>query len=134
MRIDHVVFWVADPVASVEWYMQVLGLEGVRVEEHKAGKALFPSVRVAPDALIDLMPARAAAGMNAMAPGSAGNKVNHVCLAMTRAEYDALAQRLAARDVKTVPMKHNFGALGVAPETFYFQDPDGNVLEARHYE
>ena len=31
-------------------------------------------------------------------------------------------------------MKSSFGARGLAPHTFYFGDPDGNVLEARYYE
>ena len=133
MRIDHVVLWVADPVASVEWYLNVLGAEGVRVDEHKAGKALFPSVRIAGDQIIDLMPMKVAPGLNAMAAGSAGHKVNHVCLAMSKDEYDALRARLAERETKMIVMKDNFGARGVAPESFYFTDPDGNVLEARYY-
>lgn len=133
MRVDHVVFWVEDPLRTAAWYVETLGVTGVRVDEFRAGKAPFPSVRFADDALIDLMPMRAAAAMNALAPGSAGNKVNHVCFAMSRAEYDALAARLAAAAVRTVVMKDNFGARGVAPESFYFADPDGNVLEARYY-
>ena len=32
------------------------------------------------------------------------------------------------------PMKQSFGARGLAPQTFYFGDPDGNVLEARYYD
>jgi hypothetical protein len=30
-------------------------------------------------------------------------------------------------------MEKSFGARGLAPETFYFPDPDGNVIEARYY-
>ena len=69
--------------------------------------------------------------MNAIpgAAGSAGNKVNHVCFAMTKDEYDAVLARVQVPR----PMKNNFGAQGVAPESFYFADPDGNVLEARYY-
>ena len=131
MRIDHVVLWVADPLASVDFYARVLGAEGVRVEEFRAKKAPFPSVRIAGDALVDLMPIAFAAAMNAIpgAAGSAGNKVNHVCFAMTKDEYDAVLARVQDPRV----MKHNFGAQGVAPESFYFADPDGNVLEARYY-
>ena len=32
MHTDHVVLWVADPPASVAFFTEVLGLEGVRVE------------------------------------------------------------------------------------------------------
>lgn len=133
MRIDHVVLWVADPLRSVEWYMQTLGVEGVRVEEFRAGKAMFPSVRIADDAILDFLPTRAAPALNAMAPGSAGHPINHVCLAMSQGEYDALAARLAAAGVRTVPLENNFGARGVAPHTFFFADLDHNVIEARWY-
>jgi len=137
LRIDHVVVWVEDPLRSVDFYCRVLGVEGVRVDEFRAGKVLFPSVRLAPDAILDLMPRRAAPMLSAIpgAAGSAGHPVNHVCLAMTRAELDALRARLAGEGLApATTMKESFGAQGNAPEAFYFHDPDGNVLEARHYE
>jgi hypothetical protein len=66
--------------------------------------------------------------------GTSGNRVNHVCLAMTRAEYEALRERLKARGVRmSDPLKDSSGAHGNAPEAFYFLDLDGNVLEARWY-
>ena len=136
MRIDHVVLWVADPLRSVEWYARVLAVEGVRVEQFRAGEAPFPSVRLADDALIDLMPLALAARMNGLpgAAGSAGNKINHVCLALERPAYEALRARLDAEGVAIVQTMHAaFGARGHAPEAIYFADPDGNVLEARHY-
>jgi glyoxylase I family protein len=136
MRVDHVVLWVADPLRSVEWYARVLAIEGVRVAEFAAGEVPFPSVRLADDAILDLMPIAFAAKMNAIpgAAGSAGNKINHVCLALERSEYEALRARLDAAGVAVpVTMKDAFGARGNAPEAFYFADPDGNVLEARHY-
>jgi hypothetical protein len=85
-------------------------------------------VRVCEDSLIDLMPLE-------MARGSAGHPVNHVCLAFSRAEYDALDARLQAAGVDTsMRRSHNFGAQGWAPQAFYFSDLDGNVVEARYYE
>lgn len=137
MRIDHIVFWVADPLASVAFYERVLGATGERVEQFREGTAPFPSVRISEDALIDLMPMKMAAMLNGLpgAAGSAGNKVNHVCFSMTKAECDALRGRLDAEGVAIpVTMKDSFGARGHAPEAFYFPDPDGNVLEARWYQ
>lgn len=137
VRIDHVVLWVADPLASVAFYEQTLGFTPVRVEEFRAKKVLFPSVRIADDCLLDLMPLAAAPMLDAApgAAGSAGHKVNHVCLAMTKPEYDTLRARLAERGVAVpMTMTSSFGARGFAPEAFYFGDPDGNVLEARYYE
>jgi glyoxylase I family protein len=136
MRIDHVVLWVADPLRSVEFYERMLGCVGLRVAEYRAGQAPFPSVRLGDETILDLMSVEFAPRMNAFpgAEGSAGNKVNHICLAMTHDEYDALRARLQAHGVAMpVTMKDSFGAQGHAPEAFYFADPDGNVLEARWY-
>jgi glyoxylase I family protein len=58
-----------------------------------------------------------------------------VCLAMSKSEYEALDQRLQAEGVDTgARMNRSFGARGWAPHTYYFADPDGNVLEARYYD
>jgi glyoxylase I family protein len=136
MRVDHVVLWVEDPVRSSEFFEQVLGCVPLRLEEFRARKAPFPSVRVCEDTIIDLMPRAMAQMINAIpgAGGTAGHPVNHVCLAMSQPDFEALAARLTARG--TPPghvMEHSFGARGHAPRAFYFLDPDGNVLEARYY-
>ena len=113
----------------MDFYTDVVGLTPLRIGEFEAGEAPFPSVRVCADSVIDLMPVEMADG------GSGGNPVNHVCLALSKSEYDELDRRLQAAGVDTsVRMSHSYGAQGYAPEAFYFADPDGNVLEARHYE
>jgi catechol 2,3-dioxygenase-like lactoylglutathione lyase family enzyme len=141
LRLDHVVFWVADPLRSVAFYEEVVGLSGVRVAEFRAGEVPFPSVRISDETLIDLMAEKMASALNAvgarlspLVAASAGHRVNHVCLAMSRAEYDALRARIEARGGAVFKMERSFGARGIAPEAFYFNDPDGNVLEARAYE
>jgi glyoxylase I family protein len=134
--IDHIVMWVKDPADSLRFYEDVIGLAGVRVEEFKAGKAPFPSVRVSPDSIIDLMALASGPGTERLtkAPGSAAHPVNHLCLALSKAEYGALLGRLEAESVDTQSrMTDTFGARGLAPEAFYFKDPDGNVIEARYY-
>ena len=69
------------------------------------------------------------------AAGSAGHPVNHVCLALSRTEFDELERRLQAEGVDTsARLNRSYGARGRAPHAFYFADPDGNVLEARYYE
>ena len=61
--------------------------------------------------------------------------VNHVCLAMSKSEYDALDRRLQAEGVDTsARLNRTYGARGWAPQGYYFADPDGNVVEARYYE
>ena len=134
--IDHIVLWVQDPLASLQFYEQVLGLQGVRVEEFKTGKAPFLSVRVSPESIIDLMALSSAPGTESLtkAPGSAAHPVNHICLAMDKIEFDALTRRLEIVSVDTqARMKQSFGARGLAPEAIYFKDHDGSVIEARYY-
>jgi glyoxylase I family protein len=135
--LDHVVLWTEDPVRSAEFYERVLELPTVRLDEFRAGRAPFPSIRVSAHSIIDLMARVAAPVVDAMAgaEASAGHPVNHVCLAMSATEYQALRRRLAANGVPTSnPMEQSFGARGLAPQAIYFRDPDGNVIEARYYE
>lgn len=64
--------------------------------------------------------------------GASGNRVNHLCLAMSSADSLALRARLAGAGVAiSTPIQNSSGARGSAPEAFSFPDPDGNVLEAR---
>jgi catechol 2,3-dioxygenase-like lactoylglutathione lyase family enzyme len=135
-RVDHVVIWVDDPLRSLDFYQNVVGLPGERVEQFREGKAPFPSVRVSAESILDLMARVGASGADALTgvDGSAGHPVNHVCLAMGRDEFGALRDRLAESGVHVSAMMENsFGARGTARKAFYFQDPDGNVIEARYY-
>ncbi|WP_431677627.1 VOC family protein [Kitasatospora sp. KL5] len=135
-ELDHVVLWVADPVRSAGFYRDVVGLEPVRLAEYEAGEAPFVSMRITAGTLIDLVPLTVAPRLNAApgAAGSAGNKANHVCLAMSEDDFEALRTRLEAGGHPVTPYaEKSFGARGIAPRTYYFADPDGNVLEARYY-
>jgi catechol 2,3-dioxygenase-like lactoylglutathione lyase family enzyme len=137
VTLDHVVLWTDDPLRAVDFYDRVVGLPPVRLEEFRAGTAPFPSVRVSPSTIIDLMARVAAPVVDAMAgaAATAGHPVNHVCLSMSEAEYTALRGRLDAHGIPTSPvMEQSFGAQGLAPRAFYFRDLDGNVLEARYYQ
>jgi glyoxylase I family protein len=137
MRLDHIVLWTKDPRAALDFYSRVVGLTPVRSSEFEAGEAPFPSVRVCEDSILDLMSLEMADGLGSSAGvnGSAGHPVNHVCLALSKSEYDALDRRLQAAGVDTrARMNHTFGARGWAPHAYYFADPDGNVIEARYYD
>lgn len=139
IHVDHVVLWVEDPRAALDFYVKVVGLSAVRGDEFIAGNAPFPSVRVSEHSILDLMPAMAAPFAGAFTgekkPTAAGKPMNHVCLAMDRGEFEALAGRLAERAVPTFRAgERSFGARGSSRHWFYFQDPDGNMIEARHYE
>src|SRR5690606_8042172 len=52
---DHLVLRVADVERSLAWYLGVLGLEPVRVEEWRRGTVPFPSVRIDAGTIIDLL-------------------------------------------------------------------------------
>lgn len=135
--IDHVVLWVQDMQRSLDFYGKVMELEGVRVDEFYAGEAPFPSVRVSADSIIDLMPPGSKQGTEELtkADGTAGFPVNHLCLALSPADFDALIARLEKNGIDTsARLKQSFGARGLAPNTVYFRDPDNNVIEARYYE
>jgi catechol 2,3-dioxygenase-like lactoylglutathione lyase family enzyme len=135
--LDHVVLWTEDPLRAVDFYVRVVGLSPVRVEEFRAGTAPFPSVRISATAILDLMARVAAPVVDAMAgaEASAGHRVNHVCLAMAQEDFTALRGRLETSGVAiSSVMQQSFGAQGLAPEAFYFRDLDGNVIEARYYQ
>lgn len=121
---DHLVLNVADVDRALDFYCGPLGLEPVRVDEWRAGEVPFPSVRVSPTTIIDLVQA---------APGSgsgSGRNVDHLCLVVAPLDW----QQVVDSGVFTVldgPGKR-FGARGTA-ESLYVQDPDGNTVELRWY-
>ncbi|MEV0381944.1 VOC family protein [Nonomuraea sp. NPDC050643] len=136
-RLDHLVCWVSDQLASLRFYEEVVGLPGVRAKEFREGKASFPSVRVSRETILDLMAYEATRGVDegTGVGGSAGHPINHFCLAVSGEDFDALKTRLKQHGVEiTGTGTNSFGAQGIAPETMYFPDPDGNVLEVRYYE
>lgn len=137
MRLDHIVLWTKDPHRSMDFYSRVVGLAPVRFDEFEAKEAPFPSVRVCEDSIIDLVPTDDVSGTESLTKvvRSAGHPVNHVCLALSKSEYDALDLRLQAEGVDTsARLGPTYGARGWAPHGYYFADPDGNVVEARYYE
>jgi glyoxylase I family protein len=133
MRLDHVVLWVEDPLRSLGFFVDVVGLTAVRVDEFRAGSSPNVGVRIDENTVIDLFPKSYAATVNALpgAAGTAGHPTNHVCLAMNEREFEALKERLSTRAGRF--MEQQAGARGIAPKAFYFKDLDGNVLEARYY-
>jgi catechol 2,3-dioxygenase-like lactoylglutathione lyase family enzyme len=119
-NLDHIVLSVADPEASVVWYTKRLGLEVLRLEEFRGGKAPFPSVQVTPGTIIDLDPRAPRTGTN----------LAHFCLVLEETDLAALAES-GEFSVVGGPFRR-WGALGEA-DLIYVEDPDGNVIELRHY-
>jgi catechol 2,3-dioxygenase-like lactoylglutathione lyase family enzyme len=125
--VDHVVFRVADVERAIAFYVDVLGLEPVRVDEWRAGEVLFPSARIDATTIIDLFPREYAADDDG---GTRVPNVDHVCLVVEPCDLEALAHS-GVFDVVGGPAEL-FGARGQGIG-LYVRDPDGNVLELRHY-
>lgn len=119
--VDHLVLVVADVDRSVAWYRDVLGLEALRYDQWKAGEVLFPSVRVDETTIIDIVAGDRGAGR--------GN-LDHFCLVVDPVDLDAVCAS-GRFDVVEGPVTR-WGARGDG-QSLYVRDPDGTVVELRHY-
>lgn len=117
--IDHVVLVVGDVERSLEWYTGRLGAQPMRVDAWRAGEAPFPSVRLSASTIIDLV-----------AGERDGRNVDHICIEIEPVDLDAVAES-SEFDVVGGPAEL-FGARGTG-KGLYVRDPDGNVVELRHY-
>ena len=118
--LDHIVLNVADVERSLAWYIDVVGLEGVRVDLWRDKQVFFPSVRVDEHTIIDLI----------AAPRS-GSNMDHLCLVVDRADVDAIVsdERFTVVDGPGT----RYGAQGDG-WSVYVHDPDGNTVEFRSYD
>lgn len=116
---DHLVLNVADVERSLRFYCGLLGLSAERVEQWRAGEVPFPSVRVTPDTIIDLV----------QRPRGEAN-VDHICLVVEPLNWhDVIASGVFT--VLEGPVER-YGARGEAISV-YVQDPDRNTVELRWY-
>lgn len=144
--IDHVVFRVKDPVASVNWYASKLGLEPCRLEEFKQGKVPFPSARVTASFIIDFMPLdfgvktpkrELADPATEQTSATHPNNVDHFCLTVAGDDIEAVRKQLSAAGVEAEQqfdgvVVRRFGAQGTA-NSMYLRDLDNNIVELRTY-
>ncbi|MEX2986268.1 VOC family protein [Streptomyces sp. C36] len=119
IAFDHLVLNVSDIERSLAFYTGQLGLEPVRVDEWRAGKVSFPSVRVNASTIIDLFGRE-----------RGESNVDHICLTVEPLDW----QEVVASGTFTVVdgPGPRFGARGTA-ESLYVLDPDGNTVELRWY-
>ncbi|MGR8007699.1 VOC family protein [Streptomyces hypolithicus] len=118
-EFDHLVLNVRDVERALDFYCGPLGLEAVRVDEWRAGKVPFPSVRVSPTTVIDL----------SARPRGESN-VDHICLVVEPLDWQQVIDA-GTFTVLEGPVDR-FGARGDA-RSVYVQDPDGNTVELRWY-
>ncbi|MEH0938438.1 VOC family protein [Micromonospora psammae] len=116
---DHLVLTVADVERSLRFYCGSLGLAPVRLDDWRAGRVPFPSVRIDAGTIVDLVHGR-----------RGESNVDHFCLVVAPLDWAEVVAS-GAFDVVEGPVGR-FGARGSAT-SIYVRDPDGNVVELRWY-
>jgi catechol 2,3-dioxygenase-like lactoylglutathione lyase family enzyme len=131
-EMDHIVLNVSDIERSLKFYIEVLGLKGERIDEFKAGKVGFPSVRINQDTLIDLSRTERPAANHSKTDKAEAN-LNHFCLVAEAVDLTKVVGYLKSQNVaiRTGPISR-WGARGRATSV-YILDPDGNEIEIRCY-
>lgn len=119
VAFDHLVLNVADVERSLAFYSGLLGLEPVRADEWRAGEAPFPSVRITPETIIDLVHG-----------ARHESNVDHICLTVEPLDWQEVIDA-GTFTVLEGPVPR-FGARGTATSV-YVRDPDGNTVELRWY-
>ena len=117
--LDHIVLTVPDIEACVAWYRDELGLETMKLDEWRAGTALFPSLRINATTIIDLLPGE---------PG--GENLNHFAVVVEDVDVDELAAS-GRFTVESGPSDLS-GARGTG-RGIYVRDPGGVLVELRSY-
>ena len=131
-ELDHIVLNVKDIDRSLAFYSEVLGLQAERVDEFRAGKIGFPSVRINEHTIIDLSMSKEPGALPKSEGKTVGN-LNHFCLVVDNEDFTGIVDYLKAHNVSIVqgPISR-WGARGRATSV-YFLDPDGNEIEIRCY-
>jgi catechol 2,3-dioxygenase-like lactoylglutathione lyase family enzyme len=130
-ELDHIVLNVKDVERSLQYYTEVLGLQGERVNEFRAGKVGFPSVRINASTIIDLFPKKEHS--RALTEAKNDANLNHFCLVVGANDFAGIVDYLKENEISVLagPVSR-WGARGQATSV-YFLDPDGNEIEIRCY-
>ena len=131
-ELDHIVLNVEDEGRMTSFYTEIIELKPERLDEYRAGKAAFPSVRLNADTIIDLFPKKLWAGADS--PGKVERtNLNHFCIVLAQRAWEKLRQRLAAHHItiEEGPVER-WGAHGKGL-SIYFRDPEKNLIEAKFY-
>jgi catechol 2,3-dioxygenase-like lactoylglutathione lyase family enzyme len=131
--LDHIVLNVRDALAAVDFYGRILGLEIERLEKFERGIVPYPSVRINDETLIDLFPPKMWRGETGESVSGGKINLHHFCLTLDEHQWKELVNRLHENGVEiTRYADDNWGAQG-GGVSVYFNDLDGNEVEARYY-
>ncbi|WP_265446521.1 VOC family protein [Flexivirga meconopsidis] len=119
LQFDHLVLRVADVERALDFYTHGLGLPAERVEQWRAGRLPFPSVRVTDETIIDLVAGQPSAALD------------HFCLVVEPGDAEALLANPWLQFTDRTPAERS-GARGTGM-SLYTTDPDGNTIELRWY-
>jgi len=130
--MDHIVLNVEDDEKMIAFYSTVLMFPAERLDEYRAGKVPFLSVRLNADTIIDLFPKKM--WQKSARVGEGRENLNRFCISLSKETWQELLERLNA---SSVPIEEGpvqrWGAHGTGT-SIYFRDPEGNLIEARYYE
>lgn len=110
--MDHITLNMEDDEKMISFYSQILLLPTERLDEYRAGKVPFPSVRLSADMLIVLFPKKIW-GKTAR-QGEGRENLNHLCIALTKEKWDELLVRL---EENAVHIEEGLSYVGVPGET-----------------
>src|SRR5262245_31915105 len=128
VELDHIVIRCKDVERQLNFYVDILGLEPYRIEEYRAGKVSFPSVRVSEGMIIDLFPKP-----DQEPVGNGPRNLDHYCLTIAPTDLGQLAASLKRHGVTVEgDAKKRSGARGDG-YSIYVRDFEGNRVELRHY-
>jgi glyoxylase I family protein len=117
-ELDHVVLCCVNQRRALEFYTGILGL----TEERRIEKIGLIQLR-AGQSMLDLVP------VESLADG--GRNVDHFCLGIESADFEALLSYLRERGVEMVGEPGTrYGARGMGLSV-YVRDPEGNVVELK---
>ena len=129
--MDHIVLNAEDEERLVDFYSNILQLAIERLEEYRKGDALFPSVRLNSDTIVDFFPKKLWNKGEEVMQGV--HNMNHLCLALSKKDWDKLSKRLDENKIEIEDGPGpRWGAHGTGT-SIYFRDPEGNLIEARYY-
>jgi catechol 2,3-dioxygenase-like lactoylglutathione lyase family enzyme len=131
LKPDHIVLNVRDIEVALRFYVDVLGLQPERLEDYKAGKVPFPSVRMG-EQVIDLFPPQMS-HLSDYAPED-HQRLNHFCLRIeSGVSWDEIKAYLQKNEVEILgDTTKNWGAWGYGV-SLYIRDPDGTTVELKQY-